>query len=128
LDLSERPYSVVMCYNTTNINRREAILEYFKAQIIEGNDKYFPKMETTILSNDITFIIKKHNFSSNMSRFLHSTGHKPYEITGPYGLGLELDESSDGLHYAFCQGTGVLPFLDLIDFLLRKAIYTILHD
>lgn len=53
------------------------------------------------MSNEISFIIKKCNNSSNMSRFLHCTGHKPYEITGPYGLGLELDSLSDGVHYAF---------------------------
>lgn len=103
-------------------------MDYFKAQAMEGIDKKFPKMEATILSDEITFVIKKHNFSNNMSRFIHSTGHKPYEITGPYGLGLELNDKSEGVHLLFCQGTGILPFLDLIDFLLRKAIYKILHD
>ena len=63
-----------------------------------------------------------------MSKFIHETFHKPYEITGPYGLGLELDEHSNGIHYIFCNGTGILPFLDLFDFLLKKALYTILYD
>jgi hypothetical protein len=63
-----------------------------------------------------------------MSRFLHETYYKPYEITGPYGLGLELNETSNGTHYVICNGTGVLPFLDLFDFLLKKAFYTIIND
>jgi hypothetical protein len=43
-------------------------------------------------------------------------------------LGLEINEHSNGVHYIFCNGTGILPFLDLIDYLLKKALYTILHD
>lgn len=71
-----------------------------------------------------------------MSKFVHQTSHKPYEITGPYvnnylnvqGLGLELNEHSNGIHYIFCNGTGILPFLDLFDYLLKKALYTTLYD
>lgn len=63
-----------------------------------------------------------------MSRFLHGQAHKPYEITGPYGLGLELNSNSDGIHMVFCQGTGILPFLDLIDYLLKRTLYNILYD
>jgi hypothetical protein len=44
------------------------------------------------------------------------------------GIGLELDESSNGIHYIFCNGTGILPFLDVFDFLLRKALFTVLYD
>ncbi|CAD8183221.1 unnamed protein product [Paramecium pentaurelia] len=128
INLVERPYSIVMSYTQSAILKRQQILDYFKSQVIEQDyQAYIPKQQI-ILSNEINFVIKKCDFSNNMSRFLHCTGHKPYEITGPYGFGLELDPLSDGIHYAFVQGTGILPFLDLIDYLLRKAIYTILHD
>ena len=44
------------------------------------------------------------------------------------GLGLELNEHSNGTHYIICNGTGVLPFLDLFDFLLKKAFYSIIYE
>ena len=41
-------------------------------------------------------------------------------------MGLELKEDSDGTHVIFCIGTGILPFLDLLDFLLKKAVYIVM--
>lgn len=41
---------------------------------------------------------------------------------------MELNKNSSGLHYIFCGGTGILPFLDLLDYLLKKAIFTDLHQ
>lgn len=40
-------------------------------------------------------------------------------IEGLYGLGLELEQ---GINIIITGGTGVLPFLDLFDLLLKKAI------
>ena len=44
-------------------------------------------------------------------------------IKGPYGLGLELKPDSVGKYILFAGGTGILPFLDLLDFLLKKSIF-----
>ncbi|CAD8167508.1 unnamed protein product [Paramecium pentaurelia] len=128
INLAERPYSIVMSYTQSAILKRQQILDFFKSQVIEQDYQPYSPQQQAILSDEINFVIKRCDFSNNMSRFLHCTGHKPYEITGPYGFGLELDALSDGIHYAFVQGTGILPFLDFIDYLLKKAIYTILHD
>jgi hypothetical protein len=38
-------------------------------------------------------------------------------IKGPMGKGLDL--ASNGIHIAFTAGTGVLPFLDLVAYLIR---------
>jgi hypothetical protein len=35
---------------------------------------------------------------------------------------------SKGMHYIFCGGTGILPFLDLFEFLLKRYFYTILYN
>lgn len=32
---------------------------------------------------------------------------------------------ASGLHMVFTGGTGILPFLDLLDFLLKKSIYMV---
>ena len=39
---------------------------------------------------------------------------------------MELNKNSNGNHIIFCGGTGILPFIDLFDFLLRKSIYHVL--
>ena len=44
-----------------------------------------------------------------------------FNIKGPMGKGLCLEES--GVHVAFCAGTGVLVFLDLISHLLLRSYY-----
>ena len=44
-----------------------------------------------------------------------------FEIKGPMGKGLCMEES--GAHVAFCAGTGVLVFLDLLSHLMLRAYY-----
>lgn len=44
-----------------------------------------------------------------------------FNIKGPMGKGLCIEES--GVHIAFCAGTGVLVFLDLVSHLLLRAYY-----
>ena len=36
---------------------------------------------------------------------------------------MELNKNSNGNHIIFCGGTGILPFVDLLDYLLKKSIY-----
>lgn len=48
-------------------------------------------------------------------------------IKGPFGLGLELKAHSVGKYILFAGGTGILPFLDLLDFLLKKSIHMALE-
>ena len=43
-------------------------------------------------------------------------------LKGPMGRGLEMKNT--GLHVAFCAGTGILAFLDLVAHLLMRNIYT----
>jgi len=45
-------------------------------------------------------------------------------MEGPFGRGLELKKSMKAV--AFVGGTGLLPFLDLLDHLLMKSIYAVL--
>lgn len=43
-----------------------------------------------------------------------------FHITGPLGVGLNIEEG--GNYIFFCSGTGVLPFIDLFAYMLRKAV------
>ena len=44
-----------------------------------------------------------------------------FNIKGPMGKGLCMEQS--GVHVAFCAGTGVLVFLDLISHLLMRSYF-----
>ena len=44
-----------------------------------------------------------------------------FQIKGPMGKGLCIEPS--GCHVAFCAGTGILVFLDLLSHLLLRAYY-----
>lgn len=66
--------------------------------------------------------------TNGLSKFLHLNVHKLYYLSEPVGQGLEIDENSDGEHIIFAAGTGILPFLDLFDYLLKKLIYEIIKD
>lgn len=41
----------------------------------------------------------------------------PYVLKGPMGKGIDLD--LNGVNIAFTAGTGVLPFLDLVAYMIR---------
>ena len=41
----------------------------------------------------------------------------PYVLKGPMGTGLDLLPT--GVHIAFAAGTGILPFLDLVAYMIR---------
>ena len=44
-----------------------------------------------------------------------------FNLKGPMGKGLCIEDH--GVHVAFCAGTGVLVFLDLVSHLLLRAYY-----
>lgn len=39
---------------------------------------------------------------------------------------MELNKNSNGNHVIFCGGTGILPFVDFLNYLLHKSIYHVL--
>ena len=44
-------------------------------------------------------------------------------IKGPMGKGLELSTNSTGHHFAFCAGTAVLIFLDIVTNMILASTY-----
>ena len=89
-----------------------------------SRDSIYP--ETLRISRTLEFLIKQVPGTNNLSKFIHTISHKPYEITGPYGMGLQIEDNAKGNYYIACCGTGILPFLDLFEFLFKRHFYTIL--
>lgn len=71
IDLKERPYSVVLCLTQENIRRRKMMFDYFKGRM-EGRNVDMQK-EEQVISSTISFVIKLHFGSENLSRFIHKT-------------------------------------------------------
>ena len=61
--------------------------------------------------------VKEENIKTRKLTELHDI----YNIKGPLGKGLCIEKT--GVHVAFCGGTGVLVFLDLVSHLLLRAYY-----
>lgn len=50
-----------------------------------------------------------------------------FYFDGPLGMGLNLRKYDTGDIYCFCEGTGELPFLDLLDFIYKKLLQRAFH-
>ncbi|EGR34866.1 hypothetical protein IMG5_000940 [Ichthyophthirius multifiliis] len=134
--ISPRNYSIVIAYTDDNIAYRIELMRYFQYKMMEISNisqlSVNGVQNVPQLSNEystlIPFLIKKYtkNTLNGLSKFLHIGCHKLYNIDGPIGQGLQINEFSDGDHIIFVAGTGVLPFIDLLDYLLKKVIYTVI--
>ena len=63
----------------------------------------------------------KNHYSRSMNFFKGEEMFDVFELKGPMGKGLCIEPS--GVHVAFCAGTGVLVFLDLLSHLLLRSYY-----
>lgn len=73
-----------------------------------------------------TLYIKKYDFSNTLSKHINKL--EKFEdndlvYKGPIGLGLDLNKVLSGTHIVVAGGTGILPFIDLITYLLRYSIF-----
>ena len=59
--------------------------------------------------------------SCDDSQFPLSDDFAVFNLKGPMGKGLCIEDH--GVHVAFCAGTGILVFLDLVSHLLLRAYY-----
>ena len=83
------------------------------------------QIDTTRFKNTttLTFTVKNYTMPKGLSNLLHtSDSSNSFFIRGPLGCGLKLHAASSGTHVAFTAGTGALVFLDLVAYLLRKAV------
>ena len=83
------------------------------------------KRSWTRILDQKTLVLEDLNQSDVIRRNSHFfKGEEQFDvfnIKGPMGKGLCIEES--GVHVAFCAGTGVLVFLDLVSHLLMRAYY-----
>jgi len=74
--------------------------------------------------SSLRFLVKCLDSSHALSRELKLADiGKGFKIEGPFGQGLDLTPSTSGKIALLFSGTGIAPFIELFDFLLRKMIY-----
>ncbi len=73
----------------------------------------------------LRFLVKCLSNKGALTRtLLDSELGEEFLIDGPFGNGLELKATTSGRIALFIAGTGIAPFVELLDFLLRKKIYS----
>lgn len=126
-----RNYTNCTCLSRNNISYRQNLMAAY-ANIVAKTGKTFETEldESTYTSNGLPLVVKVYEkkkifgadtpLSWNMK---NSDTDTEWVIDGPFGKGLELTSESRGHYVMLSAGTGFLPFADLLDFLLKKAIY-----
>lgn len=71
-------------------------------------------------TNMLTITSKNYKQANGVSMRLNESTVDNYEIQGPMGKGLGIERS--GTHVAYTAGTGILVFLDLVAYLIRRNL------
>lgn len=120
-----KPYTTVVCLSKETSSYRESLISYYqKAKKGESLLEESQKLVLPEFSEELCFGVKPYPGRTALSRQICKA--KPGEkfiIEGPFGVGIDLKASFSGNCTIIAFGTGILPFLDLFDFLLKKSIY-----
>ena len=65
-------------------------------------------------------------FRTDVEKLSHDVNAEIFLIKGPLGRGLQIEET--GVHVAFCGGTGLLVFIDLVTHLIVRNIWRSYHE
>jgi hypothetical protein len=117
-----RPYSFVLCLHDARIRIRESVLANFLA-LLKGAPAL--PIEREYAPSPMLSVIVKAYPEGKISHLLHNHSGKFYKIKGPYGRGLSMQAGLDGRVLLVAGGTGILPLLDLLDYLLMKAVHEV---
>ena len=119
---SKNDLNVKRHYTIANIMRRhvydkyvESINEYLES----GASSIHPDALNIEPSDELNLSIKTYEKPLGLSTRIHKNNPgEPFAIKGPMGKGLCLKRT--GTHIAFSAGTGILVYVDLVAYLVRK--------
>lgn len=84
-------------------------------------------IESSVLSNRLTFMVKSYKSGEFTNFMLKSKGDKFFEITGPFGRGMQLKPKSKGVIIIIAAGTGILPFIDFFAYMFQKTVLDLIR-
>jgi len=128
-----RQYTTALSLAEMNTQFRQDAYEYFTKIMAGQNEASFSnKSSFQTVTDSLPLFIKKYPFQKAFSKAIHEvdiTGSQnELRIEGPIGRGLDLTAGSTGTHTIICAGTGVLPFIDFLNFFLFKTMYQTIKD
>ncbi|CAD8208926.1 unnamed protein product [Paramecium octaurelia] len=124
-DVSSRQYTMVLSMTQQRIKYRKDISELFKKILsLQTIQKEVPKEEEYL--SELPLIIKKYQSKNGFSSFIHDDNRNgQYLIQGPYGNNFTIE---NGNHLVFIAGgTGLFPFLDILEYQLKMTYHNILY-
>lgn len=119
-----RPYTNCTALANEAVTYRKSMTEHFQVLTKKGKPTTLAPLPEFI--DYLPFCVKQYEGPAALSKKLVSADQGlQYKIEGPIGRGLEIPKEFSGHVLMIAGGTGILPFIDLLDFLLKKAIYEI---
>ncbi|CAD8204518.1 unnamed protein product [Paramecium pentaurelia] len=118
-DIHQRQYTMVLSMTNQRVKYRKDILELYKKIInLQPIHKDIPKLEE--FEDELPLIIKKYETKNGFSNYIHEDNRQgQYIIEGPFGNSIQIENNS---HLIFIAGgTGLFPFLDILDYQLRVS-------
>lgn len=113
-----RYYSLCLFFNQDNMQKWIESATQQGLQVSLAHGRRLSQTQGTL-----DLVIKEYAPFGQMSTHIHSLGPgDSITITGPMGPGLLLTPDLAGHHVGFGAGTGVMPFLDLVEFLWWKEL------
>lgn len=127
-----KPYTQVVSLSNECFEFRESLLRLFEMRedLNVRKEAVSDKLQLPTFINELTFAIKPYRLRPNAVSVKLTSVSESSQISlkGPFGQGLGLNNDFNGRSVIITVGTGILPFLDLFDFLLKKAIYQVFKN
>ncbi|CAD8194973.1 unnamed protein product [Paramecium pentaurelia] len=122
--ISTRQYTMVLSMTQQRIKYRKDLSEIFKKILsLQTLQKEIPKEEEYLF--ELPLIIKRYQSKNGFSSFIHNDNRNgSYSIEGPYGNNIFIE---NGNHIVcIAGGTGLFPFLDILEYQLKLTYHNIL--
>ena len=116
--IKARIYTCCLAFTKEQGKNRKSLLKFLENRE-ETETEFIHKADS------ISLLMKKIETQDSLTSIMLSgaRGADKYHIEGPYGLGLGLKSNFSGKIGIVCSGTGILPFMDLFDVLLKRQVY-----
>lgn len=123
-DVKSRPYTNCTSLAMESSIYRKSMMEYFQVLETKGKPTTTPTLPEFI--DYLPICVKEYQGKRPLSKKLVSGDQNlEYRIDGPIGRGIEIPNDFSGHVLLIAGGTGILPFLDFLEFLLKKSIYEV---
>lgn len=132
LDDNFKPYTQLVSLSNECNEFRENLIRLFEMREDSNvrREAASDRLQLPAFTNELTFAIKPYRLRANAVsvKLTKVSESSQISLKGPFGQGLGLTNDFNGRSVIITLGTGILPFLDLFDFLLKKAIYQVFKN